>query len=495
MNKRDEKLKWVHQLNITITILLVVLIIAPLIYMNGFEKSIPFLIAGCTVVVLSTINFFLKISDFSKGLIFALLPAVVVVALFYLDGYAINKHYILFMTVVMAAMYFNHKLILTFVSIMSVFYLTLYFTAPHNFLGEKANIPMFITVFVIMCGCLYMLYRLAKWGSALIQEAQLKEQQATELLANLKATLESVDSGSAQLATNLSNVNGNLIAMNEVSENVLESSQQMAAAIHNEAEMIQEMNEHMKKSRQNMNETKRSSELTVQEAKAVQQAVNDSWHSVHKVTNDMNTLNGAIHTTTQTIDNMQDSLLKVNNLLGGIKEIADQTNLLALNASIEAARAGEQGKGFAVVADEVKKLAEQSAIIASDITTVTQQLLERATAAQAQSHEGKAAVVSGVDTLQEITNAFDGIKQSFNEIQQKLSVNTETIIQTNDMVEQVMNQMETLSHISEENAATTEEIASSIYEENEMVKSITQASGEMQQLQEQLRSLTTKVNA
>jgi methyl-accepting chemotaxis protein len=63
------------------------------------------------------------------------------------------------------------------------------------------------------------------------------------------------------------------------------------------------------------------------------------------------------------------------------------------------------------------------------------------------------------------------------------------------MVEQVMNQMETLSHISEENAATTEEIASSIYEENEMVKSITQASGEMQQLQEQLRSLTTKVNA
>ena len=492
MKKRDEKLNWIHRLNIVVTILLVLLIVAPLIYMNGLSKSLPYIIAGCTVIILSTINFFLKISDFSKGLIFALLPALVVVALFYLDGYAVNKHYILFMTVVMASMYFNHKLIMTFVSIMGSLYLIIYCTAPHNFLGEKADVPLFITVFAIMCGCLFMLYRLSKWGSSLIKEAQLKEQQASELLASLKETLENVDNGSAQLAANLRNVNGNLRSMNEVSETVLQSSQKMASAIHHEAEMIQEINEQIRKSSDNMNETKRSSEITVQEASAVQQAVNESWQSVHKVTKDMNTLNGAIHTTTETIDNMQDTLIKVNDLLGGIKDIANQTNLLALNASIEAARAGEQGKGFAVVAEEVKKLAEQSATIASDITMVTQQLLERASAAQSQSHEGKTAVISGVHTLHEITDAFDGIKQSFNEIQLKLTENRNTSVETNDMVEDVLNQIEIVSSISEENAAITEEIASSIYEENEMVKSITQASAEMQQLQEQLRSLTTK---
>ncbi|MGA4517895.1 methyl-accepting chemotaxis protein [Solibacillus silvestris] len=492
MKKRNEKVNWIHQLNLFITIGLAILIVSPLVIANGFSNSVPYLIAGTGVILLSTVNYFLNISNFAKGLIFVLIPASVVFLLFYLDGYTINKHYMLFVTFIMGAMYFNERLIKTFLLIVSIFYIFLYIAVPENLLGVNANLAVFITVFVSMTGCNYLLYRLTQWGNKLVKDAQEKERVAKELLENLTSVLNKIDEGSIQLAQNITHVNENVGTLNVASETILQSSNQMAAAIHNEAEMIQQINEQIILSHENMVKTKESSKSTVKDSNEVQEAIERSWKQVHIVTADMATLSDSIDLTTTTIDNMQESLANVNNLLNGIKAIADQTNLLSLNASIEAARAGEHGKGFAVVAEEVKKLAEESAKITTSITVVTQQLLERATTAQLKAYEGKEAVHSSVGTLNEITSSFDGIKLSFNDIQGKLHLNMSTITHTNELVEKIMNQIENMSAISEENAAMTEEIASSINEEHIMMKSIADASNELQQLHSELAEITKR---
>ncbi|SFL16953.1 methyl-accepting chemotaxis protein [Methylobacterium pseudosasicola] len=72
--------------------------------------------------------------------------------------------------------------------------------------------------------------------------------------------------------------------------------------------------------------------------------------------------------TTQLVQALNQTSVKIGEMVGLIASIASQTNLLALNATIEAARAGEAGRGFAVVASEVKELASQTAKVTDEIT-------------------------------------------------------------------------------------------------------------------------------
>ena len=69
----------------------------------------------------------------------------------------------------------------------------------------------------------------------------------------------------------------------------------------------------------------------------------------------------------QSVEAIQNSTQRMNEIIGVIDDLAFQTNILALNATVEAARAGDAGRGFAVVASEVRSLAQRSAESAKEI--------------------------------------------------------------------------------------------------------------------------------
>jgi methyl-accepting chemotaxis protein len=75
----------------------------------------------------------------------------------------------------------------------------------------------------------------------------------------------------------------------------------------------------------------------------------------------------AVSHVVETMEDINASSKKINEITSVIDGIAFQTNILALNAAVEAARAGEQGRGFAVVASEVRSLAQRSAEAAKEI--------------------------------------------------------------------------------------------------------------------------------
>lgn len=123
-----------------------------------------------------------------------------------------------------------------------------------------------------------------------------------------------------------------------------------------------------------------------------------------------------------------------------VDEIAGQTNMLALNASIEAARAGKQGKGFAVVATEIGNLAKKTRSAAQDINTLSVNNLDIAER-----------------TGELLKEMVPGIQKTAELVQNISAAGTEQA----GGIGEVNNAMCQLEQTIQENAASTEEMATS----------------------------------
>jgi len=99
---------------------------------------------------------------------------------------------------------------------------------------------------------------------------------------------------------------------------------------------------------------------TAQDANTADSEVVDSRRTLGNTVNEIDNMAHALDDASDSIANVARRSDEIYSIIETIRGIADQTNLLALNAAIEAARAGEQGRGFAVVAEEVRGLASRT---------------------------------------------------------------------------------------------------------------------------------------
>lgn len=289
----------------------------------------------------------------------------------------------------------------------------------------------------------------------------------------LKSSMESTSGLVRQSAAGAEHITKSMDSLSQATETMAESVQEINTKIISMGSMIENIvanTEHLNASSDNM--------LSANEEAA---------GCIDNMTVSSKKSAEAIDIISKKITDTNNSISKIEEMVGFITEIADQTNLLALNASIEAARAGESGRGFGVVAEEIKHLAEQSNDSAMRITEIVSEISAQSEDCVAQSREVEKIIAEEQRLLGITRDKFDvldsEIKTSVKEIDSVSAITDEL----NDIKEVITNAVTDLSAISEQTAATNEEVTASVTQISKNVITISNDTEHLNELSDTLK--------
>lgn len=242
-----------------------------------------------------------------------------------------------------------------------------------------------------------------------------------------------------RMQQNLSEIVGDI---NEVGATVNSSAREIASGNSNLSERTQEQASALVEtaaSLNNLTDTVRKNADSARDATTLanksSNIAQEGRNSVGKVLITMNEIN--------------DSAQRIQEITAVIDSIAFQTNLLALNASVEAARAGEQGRGFAVVASEVRNLAQRSSDAAKQIKGLINDSMSKVEA-------GDKQVKLTADTMQEILESITQVDSIVKQIAVASSEQSNGIEQINIVVSGMEDSTQKNAALVEEAAASAE---------------------------------------
>nr|WP_246879990.1 methyl-accepting chemotaxis protein [Bacillus suaedae] len=294
-------------------------------------------------------------------------------------------------------------------------------------------------------------------------------------------------------------VSKNASTLSVSAEEMVQLSNAVTRNVQQSAELSIEQENGNTKNLESMNQIteivsgiKENSSLVSDKTRLAYKEVEIGTEEVQTLLDQMSTIQSSVRHSSEMVSNLGNRSSEIGHIVEMITTITEQTNLLALNASIEAARAGEHGKGFAVVANEVRKLAEQSAQSAQQISKLINEIQAETSSAVVEMKSGTSQFDQGMEKLEEVNGRLQRIYHSSKDSSagvDKIFIEIEHLLGKVEDVEQVILDN---SQKSKESSEHIREVASTSEEQLSSMQGINVSIEQTAQLAEELRELLNR---
>ncbi|MDA7026474.1 methyl-accepting chemotaxis protein [Bacillus sp. CLL-7-23] len=296
-----------------------------------------------------------------------------------------------------------------------------------------------------------------------------------KMVSGVRSIIETVGETSHQVASSSQQLSASADESTKASEYISTTVQELASGSDKQVESVEHSRTVIKGMTEFAGRIASNAEKAATTVDQTAQMSLTGTKAIDKVNAQMQSINETVVSLAEAFKQLTERSNQIGNITEVITSIAEQTNLLALNAAIEAARAGEQGKGFAVVADEVRKLAEQSAQSAEQITKLitiiqndTKQTMNTVVSATGEVKEGLVVVSEAGGAFQKIESSIKDVVTQINGVAslvKNLTAGADEIetavFDVKEIAETAAESTQTVSAATQEQLASMEEIAAS----------------------------------
>lgn len=306
-----------------------------------------------------------------------------------------------------------------------------------------------------------------------------------ELISQVRTSAELVAASSEQLTASAEQTN-------YATEQIAATMQQMANRVDQQVQSVDDTSQTVNELTDSVKLIARNAQNVSSTAMEASEKASAGGQAIKTTVHQMNSINQTVAGLAEVVKGLGERSSEIGQIIEVITGIAAQTNLLALNAAIEAARAGEHGRGFAVVADEVRKLAEQSAVSAQQISHLISTIQEETRKAVASMEVATKEVVEGIGVVNTAGDTFVMIHDYVDEVTKQIQEVSSSVQQMAAGAQQMVESMQFITEVAETAASSTQEVSTSTEEQLASMSEISSSANHLSKMAEELQSLIGK---